>query len=145
MRFSCIFIGRKSARLQTGERIGNCVNQNDVIKQLEYSLQALSLDAEQQIVSFEDFAVVTDELVLDFDNAFGVAFGNYPSFFNEEQLESLNKIDAHIDSMPPEDMNMSIDDELRTHPYWKQMRTLAKEALVKFHWSSKMPPFNRAV
>ncbi|WP_341902875.1 hypothetical protein [Fluviicola taffensis] len=120
------------------------MNKQSVVDQLKWSIQTLSSEADDQLASFPDFVVVTDELLLEFDNWYRVAIGNYPDIFSDEQLKILKDIDLFIDNLPQEDLSISIADELKTHPFWKELRILAREALQKFGWDSDPPPHDRS-
>ncbi len=121
------------------------MNRESVINQLKWSIQTLSLDADDQLASFPDFVVVSDELLLEYDNWYRTAIGNYLDFFSDEQLRILKEIDSFIEELPLEDLNVSIADELRTYPFWKELRILAREALQKFNWTSERPPYDRSI
>ena len=41
---------------------------SQLLEQLKWSLQALALPADSQLQQFPDFVVITDELMLEFDN-----------------------------------------------------------------------------
>jgi hypothetical protein len=114
------------------------------MNQLKFAMQALSLEPEEQFASFPEFVVVTDELLLEFDNWRNAATANYPSYFSEEQLKALNDIDTLLDKYEIDNPNMSIAEELKTSSFWKELRILAKAALVEFNWTSELPPDNWA-
>jgi hypothetical protein len=86
---------------------------------------------------------VTDELLLEFDNWYKTATGNYPDFFSDEQINILKDINSFIDGLPQEDLSLSIAKELKTYPFWQELRILAKDALKKFNWDSEIPPNDR--
>jgi hypothetical protein len=117
------------------------MNQDYAIKQLEYALQALALKAEDQLKQFPDFAVATDELMLDFDQWSQVVIGNYPDFFSEEQRQILSAITDHINTYSEPEIR--IEEELILSPWWTTLRTMAKEALSKFDWEPTIPPPDR--
>lgn len=114
-----------------------------IINQLKWSLQSLSIEAECQLTSFPDFVVVTDELLLEFDTWYITAIGNYPDFFSDEQIKILKDIYLFMDNLPPQNMGTTIEEELKSLPFWKDLRILAKEALKKFDWTSETPPHDR--
>ena len=114
-----------------------------VMTQLKFALQALALEAEGQIAAFPDFVVTTDELLLEFDNWYRVVLGNFPEYLSQEQTEILKAIDGFMDNLEPENPDQSIEDELKTSPFWKKMRALARKALTKFNWNSDLPPLDR--
>src|SRR5687767_12521474 len=110
-----------------------------IINQLKFSIQALSLEADGQLACFPDFVVVTDELLLEFDNWYKTATGNYPDFFSDEQIKILKEISCFTENLPTEDTSATIEEELRSSSFWKELRILAKEALKKFNWTSEIP------
>ena len=110
------------------------------INQLKFAIQALSLEAEGQLAAFPEFVMVTDELLLEFDNWKNAAVANYPNYFSHEQLKVLNDIDTFLDKYELDDPNMPIAEELKTSWFWKVLRIIAKEALEKFNWTSELPP-----
>ncbi len=120
------------------------MDRQSVINQLKWSIQTLSLEAEGQLASFPDFVVVTDELLLEYGHWYRVATGNYPDIFSDAQLKILKKISSFFEELPREDLNLSIEDELRTCQFWKDLRILASEALLKFNWTSEIPPYDRS-
>ncbi len=120
------------------------MDKDSIINQLKWSIQALSLEPDRQLASFPEFVVVTDELLLEYDNWYNVAIGNYPNFFSNDQLNILKKINSYIEELPQEDLNLSIADELRTYQFWNDLRVLASEALQKFGWTSEPPPYDRS-
>lgn len=100
-----------------------------MMMQLKESLQALAVEAKEQLLLFPDFVVKTDELVLDFDDARLCAVGNYRHAMTAAQLKILADIDAHIASPNPSG-DRSVWDEaaLESHPFWKKLRELAADA-----------------
>ena len=113
--------------------------------QFKWSLQALALEANDQLKSFPDFVVVTDELLLEFDNWYQVAIGNFPESFSDDQKTVLNQINLFIDKLPREDLTITIKEELETSKFWQELRILAREALLKFNWTSEIPPLERVI
>lgn len=110
------------------------------INQLKASVQILSLEAHAQLAAFPDFVVVTDDMLEDFHQIFTALKGNFPNFCTTEQLQSLEAIDLFSNNIPDEDPNEAIAQELHNSEFWKQMRVLAKKALVRFQWDSAPPP-----
>ena len=120
------------------------LTEQETINQLKYTIQALSLEPEGQLASFPEFVVVTDELLLEFDNWKNAAVVNYPNYFSHEQLKALNDIDTFLDEYELNDSTLPVAEELKTSSFWKELRLLAKEALAKFNWTSEPPPEDRA-
>ncbi len=116
------------------------MEKNVIMNQLKYSIQVLSLEADDQIAYFPDFVVVTDELLLEFDNWRDIAITNFPEYFSKNQISILHKIDKFIDDIPAENQMITIEEELRKDDFWKELRILAKEALRIFGWKSEIPP-----
>lgn len=101
-----------------------------IINNFNQSLINLSLEAEEQIASFPEFAVVTDELLLDFDHFYTVLKGNYNDFFSDQQIKILDKINLYIDKISSKDLFVSELEELKTYNFWKQLRILSREAIL---------------
>lgn len=119
------------------------VTKESTINQLKYAIQALALEASDQLTLFPDFAVVTDELLMDFDNWKNAAIGNYPDYFSSEQLKILDDIDAFIAKFELEDPEMPVIDELKISSFWRELRVIARNALVQFNWPNELPPYNQ--
>ena len=107
------------------------MNKEAIINSFKQSLKNLSLEADEQIASFPNFVVVTDELLLDFDHFYKVVKGNYPNLFSTEQIKILDEINIYIDQIPSEDLDISERDELKNYSFWKQLRVLSREAILK--------------
>lgn len=119
------------------------IHKSAVFERLKHSLQALAIDAEEQVSLFPEFVVKTDELVLDFDNWRRTAVGNYGREMQDEQRQSLAALDEHIDAASPSrgtDRSMWNDDALSSHSFWVTARTLAARALETFGWPVEKPP-----
>ena len=120
------------------------MDKQTVINQLKYAIQALSLEADDQLKSFPEFVVVTDELLLEYDNWYNVSTRNYPDCFSDDQIKVLKRISSFFEELPQEDFKLSIAEELETVQFWTDLRSLARDALQKFNWTSEIPPHNRS-
>jgi hypothetical protein len=109
------------------------MNKEAIINQFINSLKNLSLEANEQITIYPDFVVVTDELLLDFDNWYTVVKGNYPDFFSEEEKKVLEELNLFLDNIPVEDLNQPEINELKNSSFWKELRFLAKEVILKIN------------
>ncbi|MET0462876.1 MAG: hypothetical protein ABW007_06970 [Chitinophagaceae bacterium] len=78
---------------------------------------------------YEPFVVVTDELLLDFDNWYQVVLGNFPDPFSSDQWKQLSAINEWMDQIPPENSQQTIQEKLKESPFWEQLRTMAKQWL----------------
>ncbi|MRX41480.1 hypothetical protein GJU43_19510 [Flavobacterium sp. LC2016-23] len=107
------------------------MNKEVIINNFSRSLKNLSLEADEQIASFPNFVVVTDELLLDFNHFYEVIKENYSGLFSEEQIKVLDHINFYIDQIPSEDLSISEIDELTNYSFWKQLRILSREAILK--------------
>jgi hypothetical protein len=108
-----------------------------ILKRLKHSLQALALAAPAQLSLFPD-CVKTDELVLDFDHWRLCAVGNYQCELTAAQFATLSSIDAHIESPPT--AAVWVESGLYSHPFWEELRTLARQSLAAFGWPEETPP-----
>lgn len=115
----------------------------EIILQLKQSIQALSLDADNQIASFPDFVVVTDELLLEFDHWYSTSKQYLKESFTQEQVNYLKELNKFLDELPDENMDLSIGEELETSPFWQEVRIRAKKTLSIFNWALEKPPLNR--
>ena len=114
------------------------------LEQLKWSLQALALPADQQLRQFPDFVVVTDELMLEFDNWWRAAASEHA--FSPEQHAALRRLDHTLKQMTElEVAHLSVVAELREHPKWQEVRHWARHALEAFGWSCDVPPKERVL
>src|SRR5690606_21123265 len=120
------------------------MDKNMVINQLKWSVQALALEAKEQVSCFPSFVVVTDELLLEFDNWYNAALANFPDFFSQEQQVVLMKLNAHLDSHSIQDEFKSEIEELEQYTFWAVLRALAKDVLRIMDWEQGIPPRGRA-
>lgn len=88
-----------------------------------WSLRALSQNANAQRELYPDFAVVADELVLDFDEAYTKYKENSPA-----QQVDLDELDSHIASKSGI-LEYWTDEALNQSVFWNEIRQRAKEAL----------------
>ena len=120
------------------------MSESPLLEQLKWSLQALALPADSQLQQFPDFVVVTDELMLEFDNWSSAAAGAHT--FSTEQGAALERLDRLFDQMSGVDAaDLATETALREHPRWHEVRELAQQALKTFGWSSDIPPKERLV
>lgn len=68
---------------------------------------------------------------MDFNHIYEVIKENYPNLFSNEQIKMLDEINFYIDQIPPEDLTISEIDELKNDSFWKQLRILSREAILK--------------
>jgi hypothetical protein len=122
------------------EKLDDVSRREGILERLKHSLQALSLEAAEQVRLFPDFVHKNDALVLDFDHWRLCAVGNYGKEMTPAQLESLQAIDAHIGTATPSDTAVWDEDGLYTNPYWRELRVLATACLGSFGWPREIPP-----
>ncbi len=108
-------------------------------QRLKHSLQALAADASEQNKLFPKFTVKPDELVIDFDNWHSAAFAECEHDMTIQQVEALSAIDRLFESAKP-DSGAWAEGALETHPFWKDIRVLARKALMAFGWPLELPP-----
>jgi len=108
-------------------------------------VQALAQPAAVQIALFPDFAVVGDELAVQFD----VALRDYRAFSptaEEAQLRSLAVLDDYLAELSgPEDERFWWDRAaLGSDMRWQRIRDLARDVLAMFDWPHEPPPLDSA-
>ena len=114
------------------------------LEQLKWSLQALALPAELQLQQFPEFVVITDELMLEFDNWLQVAARQQK--FSPEQQAALQQLDRLFDEMCQSDAADLVPEiALQQDSRWQEVRQLAGRALEAFGWSCEIPPKKRLV
>lgn len=106
---------------------------------IKLAIQPLALPAEEQI-KLHSGAVVTDELLLDFDHASAVLPGNYKDMLSGGQIIHLDKIRTKIDEIQNSDMNIFELSSLQNNELWEQLRQLGKDALKEFSLGPELPP-----
>jgi hypothetical protein len=112
------------------------------IEQLKWALQTLALPADLQLQQFPDFVVVTDELMLEFDNWRQAAAG--AQTFTPDQQVALEQLDRLFDRLcSTDDPELATEAALREHPRWEEVRQLANNALETFGWCREIPPKER--
>jgi hypothetical protein len=113
---------------------------------LAWSVRALSHPAEVQKKLFPSIVVVADELALTFDEYYGRALSQVGDRWSAEQLGSLRTLAEKLSSMSgPNKEELWLADDCLSHPEWSVVRTLAKEALIAFDWSTDQPPPSDAI
>ena len=119
------------------------MHKEEVISQLKQATQALSLEADDQIASFPEFVVVTDELLLEFDHWFSTSKQYWNDYFTEDQANSLEELYNYLDELPEENISLSITEELKTSPFWHELRICAQKTLRILNWHLEKPLLNR--
>lgn len=115
-------------------------NADGVLKQLRRSLQLLASPAQIQLSHFPaSWIVLTDEMALDFDH-WTQCLSTYwePS---KEQMAKLAALDEILSEMSNSSRHdLGTEEALSFDPMWKEVRHLAKAALVSFGWPVDVPP-----
>jgi hypothetical protein len=99
---------------------------------LRDALAALASPADEQVRANGPGCIACD-LLEDFDHARLVTLGN--AELSEAQHESLNRIDAEVQAMQPQDLEC-FDNEVIRRPAWEVLRPLAGSALREFGWEN---------
>ena len=111
---------------------------------LRWSLQALAAQPEDQLALFPSFTSRVEELALEFDEHYRRAIAELSPAMDADQLEALRSIDAKLESMSADgpEFAESLWEALglRNSPHWDDVRSLAAEALARFHWPVELPP-----
>jgi hypothetical protein len=115
-------------------------NKEWIFERLKHSLQALSLSAGEQRRLFPDFVVKTDELVLDFYHWRECVVTNYAPQVSREQMATLVALDEKTQAATNGDRNVWDENAIVDHPFWAELRKLARESLEAFNWPETVPP-----
>ena len=111
------------------------------LTRLRTALQALSLDAERQIMLYPAFVEVADELVLEFDECWRtIQNSKLADSFAQHQSEAMYRLDNYIESVSgPSHAATWTMDALNNALEWRQIREHACSALVTFGWPQTQP------
>jgi hypothetical protein len=102
---------------------------------LHDALAILTSPPDEQIRANGPGCVACD-LLGDFDHARLVALGN--AELSECQRESLDRIEAEVRTMQPQDLECFNNEAVR-RPAWQALRDLAGQALREFGWQDAKP------
>ncbi|MEV7755969.1 hypothetical protein [Streptomyces griseofuscus] len=105
------------------------------------ALALLGADSTDQLAWIEKYQVVTDELALEFDDALRLMAGFQEEvLLNEDAMGKLRLIDSVLDEMSGRENAGSWSREaLATDAGWRQVRTLARDALVSLQGDWHLP------
>ena len=110
----------------------------DVLRQLEWSLQALAQPGDVQLSLFPRDVVIADELALEFDNWYRTAKQD-ATRYSPEQAGALGALDAKLQCMSGIGKPHWSDHALCHDPEWEDIRRLARLALHVFGWKDAAP------
>lgn len=115
-------------------------------QQLMWAVQALAQPAEVQPTLFPPFAVVADELALEFDHWRRVAERRVGALWSQGQRSALAALDRVLSEMSgPGKPELWLEAGCLRHPRWSEVRQLAQAVLSAFGWPPGLPPESRAV
>lgn len=114
---------------------------NRSVQQLQYALQTLALPVTAQLRLHARDGCRVEELALAFDRWQAKARGEMQEDLTGEQAEVLNRLDRKLLMLSGSRQKPAWSDAaLRQSVEWRQVRTLAREALSKFGWPLDVPP-----
>lgn len=117
------------------------------LNQLKEATQALALSYEDQIALFPDFVLITDELVLEYDEAFKYI----NELINQELITaqeaiSFKKIDEYSQYLSDNFTELFLNPKsLETDLKWEDLRKLARKALENMDWELEKPKFSHTI
>ena len=120
---------------------GECDLAMTAIAELRRCVQALAQPALVQVSLFPEFAVVGDELALQFDDALR-AYSASGLTAEPSQLQSLKQLDDYLAELSgPENERFWLDRTvLFSDARWHRIRDLARAVLASFNWPDETPP-----
>ena len=121
-------------------------NEPDPARRFMWAIQALALDATEQLQLFPEFADSIDELELDQAQTQAAFLESSQSLVSAEQLQAIADLDAQLDAMAgPENAALWSDEALEAAPEWQRVRALAAALLRQMGWPLEAPPRDRAI
>jgi hypothetical protein len=110
------------------------------VSELRRCVQALAQPASVQVSLFPDFAVVGDELAIQFGDALEAYRSSAPPA--SAQALALEQLDEYLSQLSGQEDRGFWDDPsaLSSDPRWQRVRDLAKTALSTFGWPDEPPP-----
>lgn len=117
----------------------------EVVKRLQWSIQALAQPARLQSDLFPKDVCVADELALDFEeHCRGLDLDH--AGFTTEQERLVRTLERLLVSMSgPRHEELWTDEALESAPEWKRVREAAINILRAMSWSDGPPPRDRAI
>ena len=116
---------------------------NEQVRELRRALQAIAQPADVQCSLFPSFAVIADELVLDFDKAYVDA---KQTMWTPAQVHALGALEVAIDAWSgPQHPEVWDAPDCLAHPVWSEFRKLAKDALKSLGWTDEIPTRGTAI
>jgi hypothetical protein len=111
------------------------------VAELRRCVQALAQPAAVQISLFPDFAVVGDELALQFDDALQAYRASEPEGA-DRKLGSLKTLDDYLAKVsgPGDERFWQDRAALASDLRWQRVRELARAVLGAFAWPDEPPP-----
>lgn len=111
---------------------------------LQHALQALAQPPAVQADLYPGVEVVTDELILEFGEAFRRAEDEPDSDWSEPQRHALRLLRREIEALSASDHPELWEDNAGlVLPPWEAIRQQAAEALAAFQWPHRPPPAQR--
>lgn len=114
---------------------------NQRLQQLKYILQMLALPIIGQVRLIEDDGSRVEILAVTFNASHHAVRAEVDEALTLEQAKTLARLENRLDRLCHE-ASLSLCSELamRKSSDWRQVRTMAREALVRFSWTLELPP-----
>ena len=114
---------------------------NRSVQQLQYSLQTLALPVTAQLRLHGCDGCRVEELAVVFDRWQQTARCELNESLTGEQVEILNRLDQKLLRLSGSRFKPAWTElSLRQSRDWREIRAMAREALVKFRWPLDVPP-----
>lgn len=114
---------------------------NRSVQQLKYALQTLALPVTAQLQLHACDGCRVEELALSFDRWQRKAQSGLNGGLTCEQMEALNRLDQKLLKLSGSRFKPSWSElSLRQSADWREVRMMAREALLTFNWPLDVPP-----
>jgi hypothetical protein len=109
--------------------------------ELKWILQTLSLPVSGQIHLIEDDCSRIERLASAFAAVHGAVHSNTSGALTPGQASVLAQLDRRLAEVGQQsDLALRTELAMRQSDDWREVRRMAREALLRFHWTLELPP-----
>jgi hypothetical protein len=110
-------------------------------QQLQWAVQALAAEPEEQLSLFPSFVEKPAELIDDYDNWYGGTKWRPAPWMSAEQREALARLHHVATAIPVSDYS---EFAVREGCSWQHLRAVARSTLEALGWPRLLPPSERS-